>query len=111
MITAQVCIGDPVVVEPGIYVPHGQIVVDGLTKVRSGAVLYPWVTVGLISGNFNGPTIGKNVHVGTGAKVLGPITLAQGARVGANAVVLSNVPARGVAVGVPAKVRPARTRG
>lgn len=111
MMTAQVCIGDPVVVEPGIYVAHGQIVIDGLTRVRSGAVLFPWITIGLIAGEFNGPTIGKNVHVGTGAKVLGPITLAQGARVGANAVVLTDVPARGVAVGVPAKVRSARTRG
>lgn len=111
MMTAQVCIGDPVVVEPGVYVAHGQIVVDGISRVRSGAVLFPWVTIGLIAGEFVGPTIGKDVHVGTGAKVLGPVKVAHGARVGANAVVLTNVPTGAVAVGVPARIRPARTRG
>ena len=104
MALAQVCIGDPVVVEPGIYLAHGQVVIDGLTEVQSGAVFFPWVTIGLRAGDFNGPTIGRNVHIGTGAKVIGPVTIGEGANVGANAVVLTDVPEKATAVGVPAKV-------
>ncbi len=110
MMTSQVCIGDPVVIEPGIYVAHGQIVVDGITTIESDTVLFPWVTVGLVAGKFEGPTLRRGVWVGTGAKVLGPITIGRRARIGANAVVLRDVPAKGVAVGVPARVvrRPAQ---
>jgi serine O-acetyltransferase len=104
MATAQVCIGDPVVMEPGVYIAHGQVVVDGFTEVRSGTVLFPWVTVGLRAGNFVGPVIGRNVRLGTGSKVLGPITVGQGASIGANAVVVTDVPPRATAVGVPARV-------
>jgi serine O-acetyltransferase len=104
MATAQVCIGDPVVVEPGIYLAHGQVVIDGLTEVRSGAVFFPWVTIGLRAGDFTGPTIGANVKVGTGAKVIGPVTVGEGASVGANAVVVDDIPPGATAVGVPARV-------
>lgn len=104
MSSAQVCIGDPVVVEPGVYVAHGQIVIDGFVRVGSGAVLLPWVTIGLVEGELRGPTLGSNVFVGTGAKVLGPITVGAGAHVGANAVVLVDVPDGATAVGVPARV-------
>jgi serine O-acetyltransferase len=104
MVVAQVCIGDPVVVEPGIYIAHGQVVIDGMSEVGSGAVFFPWVTVGLRAGDFNGPTIGRNVHVGTGAKIVGPVTIGEGASIGANAVVVSDVPPKATAVGVPARV-------
>jgi len=83
MMSAQVCIGDPVLVEPGIYIAHGQVVVDGITTVRSGTVLLPWITIGLTAGNFQGPTIGKRVTVGTGAKILGPVKVGKGAKIGA----------------------------
>jgi serine O-acetyltransferase len=101
---AQVCIGDPVVVEPGIYIAHGQVVIDGLSEVRSGVVIFPWVTVGLRAGDFNGPTIGRNVRIGTGAKVVGPVKVGDGASIGANAVVVSDVPPNATAVGVPARI-------
>ena len=48
MMTAQVSIGDPVIVQPGVYIVHGQVVVDGIMEIHSGAVLFPWVTLGLI---------------------------------------------------------------
>lgn len=102
--TAQVCIGDPVVIHSGVYIAHGQVVIDGLVEVHSGAVLFPWVTVGLIAGNMQGATIERDVHIGTGAKVLGPVKLGAGARIGANAVVIHDVPAGATAVGVPARV-------
>ena len=104
MATAQVCIGDPVVVHPGVYIAHGQVVIDGFVEVGAGTVLFPWVTVGLVAGNWEGPTIEPGVHIGTGAKVLGPVTLGTEAQIGANAVVLSDVPPRAIAVGVPARI-------
>ena len=104
MVTAQVCIGDPVVIEPGLYLPHGQVVVDGFVRIGSGAVLFPWVTIGLVAGEFRGPTLGDDVHVGTGAKVIGPITIGGGARIGANATVINDVPPGATAVGVPARL-------
>lgn len=104
MASAQVCIGDPVVVEPGIYLAHGQVVIDGITEVHQGAVFFPWITVGLRAGDFHGPTIGANVKVGTGAKVIGPVTVGANANIGANAVVVDDVPAGATVVGVPARV-------
>jgi serine O-acetyltransferase len=103
MLTAQVSIGDPVVMEPGVYVVHGQVVIDGLTEVKRGAVISPWVTIGLRGGELAGPTIGPNASVGTGAKVLGSVDVGAGARIGANAVVVDDVPAGATAVGIPAR--------
>lgn len=103
MATAQVSIGDPVVVKPGLYVIHGQIVLDGLVEVGRGAVIAPWVTIGLRAGNVRGAKIGDGVHIGTGAKVIGPVRLGDHARIGANAVVVDDVPAGVTAVGAPAR--------
>ena len=80
MAIAQVSIGDPVVVHPGVYILHGQIVLDGIVEVHPGTVIAPWVTVGLRRGSFVGPTIGRNVRIGTGAKLLGPIEVGPGRR-------------------------------
>jgi len=61
------------------------------------------VTIGLRAGNFRGPTIGRDVHIGTGAKVIGPVTIGAGARIGANAVVVDDVAERATVVGIPAR--------
>ena len=98
----QVCIGKPVVIAPGLYLPHGQVVVDGITSIGPDCILFPWVTIGLRAGNFQGPSIEAGVHVGTGAKVIGPVSVGAGAIIGANAVVVADVPQRMTAVGVPA---------
>jgi serine O-acetyltransferase len=105
MIVAQICIGDPVIVAPGIYIAHGQVVIDGLTEVESGAVFFPWVTVGLRAGNFDGPRIGANVRVGTGAKIIGPVHVGDGSVIGANAVVVDDVAPGATVVGAPARER------
>jgi serine O-acetyltransferase len=102
MAIAQVSIGDPVVVHPGVYIVHGQIVVDGIVEIHSGAVLGPFVTIGL-RGELQGPTIGPDVSIGTGAKVLGNVRVGRGAQIGANAVVLDDVPERATVVGIPAR--------
>lgn len=106
MATSQVCIGDPVVIEPGLYLPHGQVVVDGFVKIGPNAVLFPWITIGLRAGVVTGPTLGKDVHVGTGSRIIGPVTVGDHVLVGANAVITKDVPSRHVATGVPATSRP-----
>ena len=103
MMTGQVCIGRTVVLEPGVLLAHGQVVIDGFVVIERGAVIYPWVTIGLRRGAYPGPRICKNARIGTGAKVLGPVTVHRDARVGANAVVVADVPKGATVVGVPAR--------
>jgi len=99
----QVSIGDPVVMHPGVYLVHGQVVIDGLTEVAGGTSIGPFVTLGVRGPDLRGPTIGPHVSIGTGAKVLGGITVGEGARIGANAVVLDDVAPGATVVGVPAR--------
>jgi serine O-acetyltransferase len=101
----QVSIGDPVIVAPGLYLPHGQVVLDGLVEVGESVAIAPFVTVGLLAGNLHGPVIEAGALVGTGAKILGPVRIGAGAQIGANAVVLSDVPPGATAVGAPARAR------
>jgi serine O-acetyltransferase len=103
MMTAQICIGDPVVMRPGVYIAHGQVVIDGFVEIHRGVVIFPWVTIGLRAGNFRGPTIGRNATIGTGAKIIGPVTVHSGASIGANAVVVNDVPANTSVAGVKAR--------
>jgi serine O-acetyltransferase len=104
MRSAQVCIGDPVVVEAGVYIPHGQVVLDALTRVRTGTTLSPFVTLGRVASRPGGPDVGPLATIGTGAKVLGPVKVGARAQVGANSVVLDDVPPDATAVGAPARV-------
>src|SRR3954463_4958484 len=99
----QVSIGDPVVMHPGVYLVHGQVVIDGLTEVAGGTSIGPFVTLGVRGPDLRGPMIGPHVSIGTGAKVLGGITVGEGARIGANAVVLDDVAPGATVVGVPAR--------
>jgi serine O-acetyltransferase len=101
--SGQVAIGDPVVVQPGLYLLHGQVVVDGLTEIGPGAIIGPFVTIGLREGEVQGPVLEADVRVGTGAKVLGPVRVGAAASIGANAVVVDDVPAAATAVGAPAR--------
>ncbi len=103
MALAQVSIGDPVVMAPGVYIVHGQVVIDGVVDIASGVVIAPWVTVGLRAGIVRGPNIEAGVSIGTGAKVIGPITVGADAQVGANAVVVRDVGAGATVVGAPAR--------
>ena len=103
MAIAQMSIGDPVVVHAGVYILHGQVVIDGITEVHSGAVIGPFVTIGLRSGDLVGPTIERNVSIGAGAKVLGRVRVGAGARIGANAVVVDDIADGSTVIGVPAQ--------
>ena len=86
------------------FIDHGMGVVIGETAViNDDCTLYHGVTLGGTSWNKGKrhPTLGNNVVVGAGAKVLGPIEIGDGARIGSNAVVLKHVPANSTVVGVP----------
>ena len=91
----------------GLFIDHGMGVVIGETAViGDNCILYQNVTLGG-TGKDQGkrhPTLGDNVLVGAGAKVLGPFTVGDNARVAAGAVVLDAVPPDATAVGVPARV-------
>ena len=101
---SQLCIGDPVTIHPGVHLAHGQIVIDGIVEIEPGCVIFPFTTVGLLAGELRGPTIRRRATIGSGARVLGPVEIGSGARVGANAVVLEDVPAGATAVGAPARI-------
>ena len=91
----------------GVFIDHGSGVVIGETaEVGDGCTIYQGVTLGG-TGKDKGkrhPTLGTNVLVGSGARILGPFTVGDNAKIAANAVVLSEVPANSTAVGVPARV-------
>jgi len=107
MLIAGVSIGDQVTIGPGLLINHGHVVIDGTVAIGPLCSIAPFVTIGLDTGgpdaSFAGPTIGRFVFVGTGAKVLGAVTIGDNARIGANAVVLTDVPENCTAVGVPAR--------
>ncbi|MBR6206938.1 MAG: serine O-acetyltransferase [Oscillospiraceae bacterium] len=90
-----------------LVIDHGMgIVIGETTVIGDDVLLYQGVTLGG-TGKDKGkrhPTLGNNVMVGCGAKILGPFTVGDNARVAANAVVLSEIPPDSTAVGVPARV-------
>lgn len=91
----------------GLVIDHGMGVVIGeTTEIGNDCTIYQNVTLGG-TGKDHGkrhPTLGNNVLIGTGAKVLGPFKVGDNARIAAGAVVLSEVPANATAVGVPARI-------
>ncbi len=94
-------------IAPGFFIDHGMGVVIGETsEIGENCLLYQGVTLGG-TGKDKGkrhPTLGSNVIVGAGAKVLGAITIGDYVKIGANAVVLKSVPAYSIVVGVPGRV-------
>ncbi len=85
----------------------GGIIVSGYAKLGDDCRIRNGVTIGLrrIDEKF-APVLGNNVDVGAGAKLLGPITIGDNVIIGANAVVLCDVPSNSIAVGVPATIKP-----
>ncbi len=90
-----------------VFIDHGMGVVIGETAViGDDCTLYHGVTLGGTSWNKGKrhPTLEQGVVIGAGAKVLGPITVGKGAKIGSNAVVVKDVPADATAVGIPARI-------
>ncbi len=89
-----------------LFIDHGIGVVIGETAViGNGCTLYHGVTLGGVSWEQGKrhPTLGDDVIIGAGAKVLGPISVGNGSKIGSNAVVLEDVPTGSTVVGIPAR--------
>jgi serine O-acetyltransferase len=99
----QICIGDPVLVHAGVLIPEGRVVIDGFTEIKSGAVIGPCCTIGLMEGNYQGPTIDERAELGRGVRVLGPRQIGKNSRIDENAVVLCDVEPGSRYAGVPAR--------
>ncbi len=91
----------------GLFIDHGSGVVIGETTViGDNCTIYQGVTLGG-TGKHSGkrhPTLGSNIMIGAGAKVLGPITIGDNSKIAAGAVVLYDIPDNSTAVGIPARV-------
>jgi serine O-acetyltransferase len=95
------------VIGEGFFIDHGMGVVIGETaEIHNNVTLYHGVTLGGVSleKGKRHPTLEEGVVVGAGAKILGAITIGEGSRIGANAVVVKSVPPNSVVVGVPGQV-------
>jgi len=96
-----------------LFIDHGMGVVIGETsEIGNNVTIYHMVTLGGISPSIDSdqqrnikrhPTLKDNVVVGSGAQILGPVTIGKNARIGANAVVIKDVPENSIMVGIPAK--------
>lgn len=80
------------------------IVLHARTVVGKNCMIGPNVTIGGRSGHYEVPVIGNNVEISTGSKVLGPIHIGNNAVIGANAVVIKDVPENAIVAGVPARI-------
>jgi serine O-acetyltransferase len=91
----------------GFFIDHGQGVVIGETTIIGNHVtVYQGVTLGGISleNKKRHPTLGDNIIIGAGAKILGPVHIGNNVKIGANSVVTDDIPDNCVAVGVPARI-------
>jgi len=87
----------------GLLLPHPNgVVLHPAVVIGPNCLLFQQVTIGVSHGGV--PTLGGHVDVGAGAKIIGPVRIGDHARIGANAVVTSDVPPGATAVGVPARI-------
>ncbi|WP_427161998.1 serine O-acetyltransferase [Aliinostoc sp. HNIBRCY26] len=90
-----------------VIIEHqGAIIVHGYSSIGDDSIIRQGVTLGnrYLDRPLDAPQLGKRVNVGAGAKVFGNVIIGDGANIGANAVVLENVPAEATAVGIPARI-------
>ena len=95
----------------GLRLPHGGngIILHSFCKIGDNVILFHQVTLGVDPTNMGktnhgSPTVGNNVLIGAGAKLIGKIKVGDNVKIGANAVVIKNVPSNSTAVGVPARI-------
>ena len=89
----------------GLRLPHPNgIVIHPQAQIGPNCLIFHQVTLGVLNRGSDVPRIGGHVDIGAGAKLLGPITIGDNAMIGANAVVLRDVPDGATAVGIPARL-------
>lgn len=91
---------------PGLYIGHsGGVHINNATSIGENCGIGHQVTIGTSAGGRAGaPVIGNDVYIGTGAKVIGKIKIGDGAKISANSLVMTNVPAGATVMGVPARI-------
>ena len=95
----------PNTIGKGIHIFHyGTIIVNPKASIGENAILYPGVVVGHKGDGTPPPTIGNNVFIGSGAKIIGPVKVGDNVTIAPNAVVVSDVPNNAVVGGVPARI-------
>jgi len=94
---------------PRLYIPHPVGTVVTAKRIGSGCTLVSGVTIGMRN-EPTFPVLGDNVYVGAGARLLGGIAIGNNVQIGANAVVIKDVPDNSIAIGVPAQIRPAKEK-
>lgn len=107
----QVQIADNATIGPGLCISHGQVIIAGECRVGAHCTFNPFSGCGLVHkrkfdhpwDGLVGPTLGDNVFVGVGARIMGPITIGDNVRIGANSIVIHDIPADSVVIGVPAR--------
>ncbi len=92
------------IIGPGLFISHGQSTILSAERIGTNLQVHQGVTVGWDYRGVRRPIIGDDVFIGAGAKILGAVTIGDGARIGANAVVVCDVPPGATVVGVPARV-------
>ena len=100
-------IGRGAKIDGGLYMPHPcGVVIGEYVTIGKNFIIHQGVTLGARGEEHElaNPTIGNEVEIGTGAKILGNLKIGNYARVGANCVLLIDVPEKGVAVGIPGKI-------
>lgn len=100
---AGTCIG-PIVLDAGVRIPDGRVVLGGRTHIMAGAVIGPGASIGLREGSYGGPTIEPDVTVGGRVSILGSVRVGEGATILDGSCVLDDVPAGATVGGVPARV-------
>jgi len=79
-------------------------VINGNAKIGDNLIIEHGVTIGSKGRSLPNPVIGSGVYIGAGAKIIGPITIGDESKIGCNAVVVTDIPKRVTAVGIPAKI-------
>ena len=106
-VTTGISLGPGAAIGPGLHIGHfGGIIVSSDATLGPGCSINQGVTIGVGGRDVERgcPMVGSDVYIGAGAKVFGPIAIGDGAMIGANAVVNSDVPAGALVGGVPAKL-------
>ena len=95
----------------GLLLPHPNgVVIHPAAKIGPNCLIFQQVTLGTRDPDMGAPELAGHVDIGAGARLLGSVRIGEHARVGANAVVMIDVPAGGVAVGIPARLLGTKSR-